>query len=653
MKVFPRVSGFLSASKRLYLYIRQTGVRKVSFRCMYELQRRTGMLRLRFPARRGRQRIPELAEWRKQAGKFFFDGKPPLEFPDQYLATDSRQVLEQTVRAIYANEYRLFHGQSYVVADWHTNPLTGFRYNKNQHWSSIRDLDSAAGDIKFVWEKSRFTFLIPLIRHDLFCGKDHSDLVLARIDHWIRTNPVNLGPNWMCSQEISIRVLNWLFALQFYKESPNLTTALFAEITQSIYDQMRHVAGNLGFSRKFVQNNHTLTEATALFTTGLLLPFFQESAKWKTLGLKVFTEEVVRQIGEDGSYCQHSMNYHRMVVQLFSWVIRLADLNHVKPDPEIARRATACVRFLRTFQDESSGWLPNYGPNDGTLLFHLSSAHHRDFRPQLHALASLLHIDHRPADEEASWFLAFDRRLRGFSENKSQGATAFPDSGYYVVRDGTAVLFLRCGAYKTRPFQADNNHLDLWWNGENVLRDAGTYSYNGEPDDDCAATGCHNTIVIGSENQMQKGTRFIWLNWIGQASGRCWETEEAFFMEGSFEGFKHINNTAIQHRRLVTKRKGQLYLTVEDWIPDLPKGQTVSQVWHLCPGFHDKYTIEAFDHNAESLMPVDAQGWYAETYGQRVESPKRTFSGQLSYIKTIIKHTHEDFTDTSILPAGW
>ena len=42
---------------------------------------------------------------------------------------------------------------------------------------------------------------------------------------------------------------------------------------------------------------------------------------------------------------------------------------------------------------------------------------------------------------------------------------------------------LRLPTYNFRPAHADPLHFDLWSNGENILRDAGTFSYNSNPTD--------------------------------------------------------------------------------------------------------------------------------------------------------------------------
>src|SRR5690606_7913233 len=44
--------------------------------------------------------------------------------------------------------------------DWHANPFRpGVRAESLAHWSAIPDFDAAVGDIKAVWEASRFDWL--------------------------------------------------------------------------------------------------------------------------------------------------------------------------------------------------------------------------------------------------------------------------------------------------------------------------------------------------------------------------------------------------------------------------------------------------------------------------------------------------------------
>ena len=82
----------------------------------------------------------------------------------------------------------------------------------------------------------------------------------------------------------------------------------------------------------------------------------------------------------------------------------------------------------------------------------------------------------------------------------TDGTYAFDKGGYYVLRDQGTLTFIRCGHYKDRPFQADNLHLDIWVNGENILRDAGSYLYNTDErwTRYFAGTASHNTVMVGT-----------------------------------------------------------------------------------------------------------------------------------------------------------
>lgn len=62
-------------------------------------------------------------------------------------------------------------------------------------------------------------------------------------------------------------------------------------------------------------------------------------------GKKWFEEEIKYQVAEDGTYLQFSMNYHRVVVQLLTWAITLADRNGERFCDEVYKRAYQSVNF--------------------------------------------------------------------------------------------------------------------------------------------------------------------------------------------------------------------------------------------------------------------------------------------------------------------
>jgi asparagine synthase (glutamine-hydrolysing) len=75
--------------------------------------------------------------------------------------------------------------------------------------------------------------------------------------------------------------------------------------------------------------------------------------------------------------------------------------------------------------------------------------------------------------------------------------------------------YLRTAQFNSRPSHADQLHLDLWWRGLNVTRDAGTYLYNAESpwDNGLAGAWVHNTVTVNGKDQFTRAGRFLYLDW--------------------------------------------------------------------------------------------------------------------------------------------
>lgn len=622
---------------RLFLQIlTNNGIHYVAFRFLYALQTKTGYLKIKFPVSPGEIETISLAEWREKTPAFFFQGKKNVQAP--VLPSSD---LEKIVSDMKEGNYLFFSKVPYKLGknyDWLTHPETGFRYNIRKHCSEIADMSAEAGDIKYVWEKARFTFLYDPIRYDYHFNTDCSQWVFTEIESFIDQNPVNCGPNYKCSQEISLRILNWTFALYYYKDSENLTETLFRKILNHIYGQLHHVYHNIDFSRIAVRNNHALTETLMLYLSGLLFPFFPKVKNWSRKGKKWFEEEVTYQIKKDGTFLQFSMNYHRVVVQLLTWAIRLSDINQQKLHPIVIERAKNSLRFLESCMDRISGKLPNYGPNDGALFFKLTDDDYRVYRSQLNDLKATLGIPVNEINESQYWYGLLPQKNK--DDIKPSVMHLFEDGGYYVVKEEStqSLTFFRCGHYKKhRPFQNDNLHLDIWVNGINYLRDSGSYKYNTPPELYTYFNGCrgHNTLSIDGKDQMLKGPRFIWLHWVKKAVGRLSENENHYQFEGEIEAFKQIRSGII-HKRTVKKTKNQWEWAVVDTVKNTEKlSKTV--FWHLNPEVEHKIKLTVTDAEGQLIEGTKSSGWYSGYYGHKEVSTLWEFTTSSPIIKTQIQ----------------
>lgn len=472
-----------------------------------------------------------------------------------------------------------------------------------------------------------------VIRYDYNFDDDQSAYVFNEIEDFITKNPINQGPNYKCSQEISLRVLNWTFALYYYKDSPNLTEALFQKIMHSIYWQIHHVYKNIHFSRVSVRNNHAITESLLLYLSGKLFPFFPNVAKWSEKGKKWFEQEIAYQIYEDGTFLQFSMNYHRVVIQLLTWGIQLAKLNGDTFDNVVYERARKSLDFLDACSDPMTGELPNYGSNDGALFFKLTNDDYRVYRSQLDDLRAVLNGYTYFGSKSSLWY--------GIqAKQKKQAAlpeiSEFTKGGYYIIQEGNTKTFIRCGAYKDRPFQSDNLHIDIWVDGKNVLRDNGSYQYNTSKELINYFNGSegHNTISIDGKDQMQKGNRFIWNYWVKEAKANLTELQDKFHFDGKIKGFKHLNSD-IWHQRIVTKSKGLDEWLVEDIITGI-ENKTSIQYWHFSNDIIDRLSITSVDKNKKKLEPIIEEKWYSSYYGTKEKSIRLSFKSKTNMFTTKI-----------------
>lgn len=604
-------------------FIQNMGWRYIAFRIKYLIEIKSGRLKAKFPTHPTFKTFISLTEWRNNTPHFFFQGKNI-----EGLTPEPTQILKDNFEKIKSGKVQFFsHTWLDLGVDfnWITNPETNFKYDIAKHWSEIESLSKDSGDIKYVWEKARFSYVYHVIRYDFHYQDDQAEFVLSEIEDFITKNPLNQGPNYVCSQEISLRVLNWTFALYYYKDSEALTEERFKTILNSIYWQLHHVYKNINFSRIAVRNNHAITETLMLYLSNLMFPFMEDTNLWSKKGKSWFEEEVDYQIYDDGTFLQFSMNYHRVVVQLLTWGIRLSELHNNTFKPVVYEKAQKSLNFLEACMDPVSGQLPNYGSNDGALFFPLTNDDYRVYKSQLDDLSVVLNNQFFENSESFNWY-GYSLKDCNKIEFNNEGLFEFNESGYYILNEKTTKTFLKCGTYNDRPAHADNNHLDIWYNGVNYLRDVGTFKYNTDNETVLyfAGTRGHNTVMVNEKEQMLKGSRFIWNNWVTNAEARISTFDAYFEIKSCFEGFKELGH-GIKHIRTVSKKREELIWEIDD---EFENTENFSKeiFWHINPNFEKSIQILVFNNEGELLSLKKKESKYSSYYG--VSEPSILFSAK-------------------------
>lgn len=404
------------------------------------------------------------------------------------------------------------HGED--PPDWFADPFfPDLWLGAEADWWRIADFGT--GDIKNVWELSRFGWLVAMATRAA-----HGDLsALERINHWLASwterNPPYRGPNWKCGQEASIRVMHLVLAaiVLAQEDQPR------QELVSLVVTHLRRIEPTLSYAVG-QQNNHGTSEAAAMFIGGEFVAAHGVPAgkKWSAKGRRLLEERAAALIEPDGSFSQYSVNYHRLMLDSYCLAEAWRQRRGLPPFGTVCReRLSAATAWLDAVVEQSSGDAPNLGANDGARLLPLTDTGYRDFRPTLQ-LASLLFrggkaiAEHGPWDAPTRWLgLPEPDRLLPTPTSRT-----FDDGGYHVLRHEQVLAVLRYPRFRFRPSQADALHLDLWFRGRNLLRDAGTFSYNDAAGRGAllAGTAAHNAVQFDGRDQMSRVSRFLFGDWL-------------------------------------------------------------------------------------------------------------------------------------------
>lgn len=432
------------------------------------------------------------------------------------------EILQNNLECVedWWNEGKLFSHISIPVCDeppeWLKNHINGKTYNyENRKWFNIPDFDSETGDIKLIWELSRFDWVLALSQR-VKTGNQHALYRLnIWIDDWCKKNPPYYGPNWKCGQEASIRVMHLAMASIILEQIKNPEPSL----REIIFSHLLRIAPTISYAIS-QDNNHGTSEAAALFIGGSWLHSLgvAEANKWYITGRKWLEDRIARLIDTDGGFSQYSVNYHRMMLDTLSMVeVWRRNMKLDEFSDGYKKRVILSARWLADVVDQYTGDASNIGANDGARLLQLSNTDYRDFRPSVQ-MAMVLHAGEKVYQNDGSWNIPLNW-LQISIPDKSilpDGNKIYDKTGLAILKNNSAKVLLRYPRFRFRPGHSDLLHLDMWVNGTNVLRDSGTYSYNDEKiwSYYFPGTMSHNTIQFDDRDQMTRIGRFMFADWV-------------------------------------------------------------------------------------------------------------------------------------------
>ncbi len=534
-----------------------------------------------------------------------------------------------------------------------TQPLQLEPEGRIAHWSiHEKGMHRSEQDIKFVWEPARFNWAIWLAKAFYLCDDEkYAASFFANWEVFSKQNALNSGPNWQSGQEIALRLISLVICLHFFRGSGALTQDQIDQVILSIAQHAERIPATVIYA-KAQNNNHLISEAVGLYCAGVFLPFHPKAGKWKKLGLKWFNQAILSQIDDSGEYIQHSTNYHRMMLISSLWMQILMNSEGGKFSAPVFSKLALATGWLVGHLDELSGRTPNLGHNDGSFILPFTICEFSDHRPVIQA-ASRSFLSRQAIDpgiwDDLSIWLGQEKSTASLPNCSLQSYQSFHRIG---SRENWASI--RATHFINRPAHADQLHVEIWHQGINLARDAGTYQYNALPpwENSLSGTQVHNTITLDHQDQMLRAGRFLWLDW-AQAS---LIEENASSITVSHNGYQ---NMGVIHQRklkkcgdyawLVTdqliscrttpkiRESIRLHWLIGDWPYELqnnklvfsaPFGKFSLEIWSdpIVSGSETNIIRAGVSHTQPDTPASSILGWWSPTYGVKEPALSILFS---------------------------
>ncbi len=419
---------------------------------------------------------------------------------------EAYRALMAEAEDILAGRVRLYGGEPVPLTLTPPLPL--------RHWTAYeggRHLPPEM-DVKDLWEPARMGWAFVLGRAYRWSGDERFAEAFWRfLEDFDRANPPYLGVNWLSGQEVALRLLALLFAQAVLASSAHSTPERLSRLTAMVMEHAARIPPTLAYARAQF-NNHHLSEALGLYAAGLALEGVPQALRWREQGWRELNRALQRQIAPDGTYCQHSVNYHRLMLHLALMADAFARMEGRPWQARTAQRLRAAADWFAACLDPVSGGMLHLGHHDGAWILPLAHGGIGDGRPT--AQAAALAFGGRAVLPPGAWDeLAVWLHLPLPAPAEEPRLPASP--AVHRLGAGADWAVLRAARFSSRPAHADALHVEVWHGGVNLLRDAGTFRYNAPApwDNGLAGARVHNGVIVDEREPMTRAGRFLWVDW--------------------------------------------------------------------------------------------------------------------------------------------
>jgi uncharacterized heparinase superfamily protein len=384
--------------------------------------------------------------------------------------------------------------------------------------------------------------------------------------------------------DVAIRSANWVATLALVPDA-DWTPGVLA----SLLLHGRFIRSHLEWSE--VRGNHYLADIASLLPLAALFP----NEGWQEWAAVELVREMEHEVRADG--CDHEMStsYHRLVTELFdAGTAAAGSFGATFPD-WYRERLEAMHAFVRDYT-RPDGLAPLIGDEDSGRFLPLGD-YAADPRDHRHLLSG-------------------DRAALA-----TRPSVAYPEGGYYVMREGDLYAIVRCGDTGLDGLggHSHNDQLsfELCAGDQPLVIDPGAFAYTADPEarNLFRSTASHSTLQVDGREQNDLGTEYLF-----RLVDRT-RAEALAFNGRVFEGRHFGFPPAVHTRRIELLGNG---LSIHDLVEG--DGERLEWTFPLMPPcdvrLGDRRVVATWDRSSLTFYCEHAdwrieEGWYSPRYGVR------------------------------------
>jgi heparan-sulfate lyase len=351
-------------------------------------------------------------------------------------------------------------------------------------------------DNEWVWQLNRMYFWNAMGKiYNQTNDEKYAEEWCKQIIDWTRKNPNDENHKYAWrSIEAGIRGYSWTTLFYQFINSPHFTPEILIAFLNSMFDHADFLK-----TKYSTRSNWGLMEAEGMAFIAITFPEFRDAGKWRNEAFRRLNNEINLQVYPDGHQRELAMGYHIGCINWFLRTYELAKMNNMENSfPK---------SYLETIEKMCEVPMKLCHP-DGT------NAQFGDSWEGLPGQYSDRFLEWSGKFKREDFLFLATNGMEG--EKPDSTAFALPQSGLYSMKsawDKDAIsLVLKCGPDGGGHCQPDNGTFELFAGGRNLMPDAGSYIYSGDPENRAwfRQTKVHQTLTLNGENSTYAPKLLLW-----------------------------------------------------------------------------------------------------------------------------------------------